>query len=141
MRITGFRLGFALALANLLMFAGIVASKAPNYAELERVDALLRSGSTGDLSSAEPMYLAARPFYSPVHVADVPRIENFYLLFNTPAMIAAFSIDDFLRMGGFLLSSSSRSWLLAITFALFAMAEAFLVGVGVGWMRNWRRAA
>jgi len=137
---TGFRLGVVLGVMNLFTFAAITASKTPDYARLEQLDTFIHSGTTGDLSSAEPLYLAARPFDSPAHVPDVPLIETAYFLVNMPAMFAAFVMTDVVEFqvvsSHSPFSSSRNSWLLAIAFALCAMVQAFVIGVGIGWIRK-----
>ena len=137
---TAFRLGLVLALMNLLTFVAITALKQPDYARLEQLDTFIHGGTTGDLSSAEPLYLAARPFDSPAHVPDVPLIETAYFLVNMPAMFAAFVMTDVVEFQVFSshspFSSSRNSWLLAFAFALCAMVQAFVIGVGIGWIRK-----
>lgn len=135
MRQFGPQLGAALAILNILLFAALLAERKPEYETLHRVEAEWRAG-TAELNSADPMYLAARPFYSSAHVANVPLREDLYFAINSPAMLATFLVDSYRPR----LSSADASWFMAATFAIVAGVQGFALGLAVGWIGRRRRA-
>ncbi len=140
------KLGAVLAVLNVLIFSIILALKAPAYEKLRKTDETVRETGRMEFTTADPMHLAARPFYSSAHVSDVPVIEDLYFLLNTPAMHVALSAgypladitSDFWARSP-RPSSVWESWTLAITFALFSAIWAFAIGAGVGWWREQRQ--
>src|SRR5690242_14365956 len=92
-RLASSRVAWLLSVLNVLALAGLLGSKSPEYAQLRAADEKFWSTGELDFSSADPMYLAARPFYSSVHVSGVPLIEDLYFNVNTPAMLGALSLS------------------------------------------------
>jgi hypothetical protein len=139
------RLGWSLAAINMLIFALMLASKTPEYAELRERDERFASTGDFDWSSADPMHLAGRPFYSSVHVANVPLVEDLYFIANTPAMVAALSVSyPVARVtfawwtGSPTTSSAWDSWTRALVFGSVGIAWAYLVGALIERLRGRR---
>ena len=86
MRITSIRIGLIVATLNVLVFIAILLTHETAYARLAELDACFRSGSSCDVSSAEPMYIAGSAFYSPAHYGDVPRTQTLFFMANMPPM-------------------------------------------------------
>jgi hypothetical protein len=133
---------------NVVAFAALLAVRRPEYEHLKRRDEVFSSTGTLEWSSADPMYLGGRPFYSAAHVADVPSLETLYFALNIPATFAALEVTyplqrlvTELRAGSPRVSSSTESWLRASTFAAFGAAWAFAVGSIFGWLRGRARNA
>ncbi len=110
MRITWIRSGLVVATLNLLVFIAMLLVRETAYSWLSELDACFRSGSSCDWSSAEPMYLAGRPFDSPVHVAGVPFAETLYFNANFPAMLAAMIVGSPLLSWDIASSSDGYHW-------------------------------
>lgn len=146
MRAESKQAGWLLAAVNVLTLGAFLASRPPEYERLRDQDRELASGFVS-LSTAEPMHLAGRPFYSSAHV-KVPWAENLYFLFNTPAMLAAIPISFTLststytwRAGSSMGSSAWESWALALVFGALSAAWAFAVGVYLESLRHSRQKA
>ena len=144
MRITSIRVGLVITTLNVLIFIVMLLTRETAYDRLAELDACFRSGSSCDWSSAEPMYLAGRPFYSPAHVAGVPLAETLFFIVNLPAMLGAFVVQDWvadlrywLEMEG--LSLTQNSWLMASSFIMLAALWAFLLGAGSHRLARWVR--
>ena len=86
-------LGWSLAGLNVLVFASILAVKQPEYGQLRERDKKFWNDGVLEMTSADPMHLAGRPFYSSAHVAHVPLTEDLYFIANIPAMAAALSVS------------------------------------------------
>jgi hypothetical protein len=69
-----------LAAVNILAFTVLLAMRHPEYEKLSSRDESLRRSGMLDISTADPIYMAGRPFYSSAHVANVPLVEDLYLL-------------------------------------------------------------
>lgn len=127
------RLGAALAAVNVLVFAAMLAAKPAEYHLIDK-----RGGS-----SADPLYLAARPFYSSFHSPNVPVYEEPYFLLNFPAMFMAFElpsiVDEIVYAAGWpMIGGARRSWIMAITFGVSAAVQAFMIGALIGQWRSRR---
>ena len=147
MRRDSSKLGCVLAALNMLVFSALVVSKAPEYEQLRKRDEALRNGPLL-FTTADPMHLAARPFYSSAHVSSVPWTEDIYFIVNAPAMLMALSVADPLAnitfdlwTGSSRTSSLWQSWALAGVFALFSAVWAFAVGATIGWWQGKRQGA
>jgi hypothetical protein len=145
MRFTGMRIGLIAAVLNVLVFIAMLLTREPAYGRLAELDACFRSGSSCDSSSAEPMYLAGRPFYSSAHVGGVPWTEDAFFAANLPAMLATLLVVD--RVADLRywfeverLSLVEESWVMAACFMAFALLWGFLVGAlshrFVRWLRR-----
>ncbi len=130
---------------NLLVFALIVVSKEAEYERLRARDE--KFWRTGDLewTSADPFYLAGRPFYSSAHVADVPLIEDIYFIANIPAMGAALTVSHEIASatygwwtGSPRTSSAWESWTLGLVFSACGIVWAYLLGAAIDWLRESR---
>jgi hypothetical protein len=137
MRLTGTRIGLIAAALNVLVFVLLLMTREPAYERLAELDAFTRSGTTGDISSAEPMYLAGRPFYSTAHYGDVALAESLFFMANLPAYLGAFlvvqAVDEVpyyfeAYSMAYVMSSAQRSWVTAVCFMTFAALWAFFVG-------------
>ena len=146
MRFTAKRVGLIAATVNVLLFIAMLFTRDPAYARLAETEACLRSGSSCNDSSAEPMYLAARPFYSSMHVSGVPWTEDAFFMANIPPMFATFLVEEKVadvryRFEVEHLSLTRESWVNAICFMTFAALWAFVVGaVGHRFVRLVSRA-
>ena len=136
------RLRWVLAAVNVLTLVAILATKPPQYEWLWEADTKFWANGSFEWSSADPMYLAARPFDSPSHVSDVPVFETIYFTLNTPAMLAALSVaDPIAQMTSEWWTTSPRtssawsSWTLAAVFGLFCTLWAFTLGAIGDWLR------
>jgi hypothetical protein len=127
MRITSFRVGLILAALNVLVFIVMLVTRETDYARLDELDACYRGGSSCDYSSAEPIYLAGRPFYSSMHVGGVPWTEDAFFAANLPAMLATLVVERF-WLAADNLSLTEQSWIMATSFMTLAALWAFLVG-------------
>jgi hypothetical protein len=137
MRLTATRIGLIAATLNVLVFVVLLVTREPAYERLAELDAFARSGTSGDYSSAEPRYLAGRPFYSPAHYGDVPLSETLYFIANFPAelgsMLVVQGVDEVpnyfeIYSMAYVMSSAQRSWVTAACFMTFAALWAFFVG-------------
>jgi len=144
MRPKSLTLGRLFAAANVLAFSGMLASKVPEYEKLKTRDEVFWKTGQLEWTSADPMHLAGRPFYSSAHTS-VPLIEDIYFIANTPAMLATLSVGyelgkvtSELWTGSPRTSSAWLSWALATTFAVFGAVWAFMLGAMIDW---WRSAA
>jgi len=144
MRITGIRVGLILGALNMLVFIAMLVTRETAYERLAELDTCFRGGSSCDWSSAEPMYLAGRPFYSGAHYGNVPVAETLFFLANLPAMMGAFLLDYGvgemryrLEIDG--MSLTRKSWLMAISFTIFAALWAFLIGAASYRLVRWVR--
>jgi hypothetical protein len=143
MRLASSQLGWVLAALNVVVFAAMLAMRAPEYEQLRLSDEKLWQTGSLESTTADPMHLAGRPFYSSAHVADVPLLEDLYFVLNTPAMLAALAL-------GYPLGSMTHewwtdsvqtpsawtSWALASVFALCGAGWAFAVGATIDWWRE-----
>jgi len=145
MRLTGTRIGLVAATLNVLVFVLLLMTREPAYERLAELEAFNRLGTTGDYSSAEPMYLAGRPFYSSAHYGDVPLAEDLFFMANLPADLGALLVVqgvDEVRyyFESYSMSWTTRSWVTAIGFTILAALWAFFVGAVshrfVGWLRR-----
>jgi hypothetical protein len=148
MRISAKRIGLIAATINVLVFITMLATRDADYARLAETEACFRSGSSCNDSSAEPMYLAARPFYSSMHVSGVPWTEDAFFAANTPAMLATFLVVERVADVRYwfeadYLSLTQESWVMAICFIAFAALWAFATGAVshrvVRWVSRARR--
>lgn len=133
MRLTAKRIGLIAATVNVLVFIAMLLTRGPAYERLAEMEACFRNGSSCDYSSAEPMYLAARPFYSSMHVSGVPWTEDAFFAANLPAMLATFLVVERLADVRYWfeaerLSLTQESWVMAFCFMTFAALWAFVVG-------------
>lgn len=142
------RIGWGLAALNVLAFVTLLATKSPEYELLHASDVAEASGELTYISSADPMYLAGRPFDSSAHVANVPLAEGIYFLVNVPAMLVALpvsfpmaSITSKWWDGSDRASSAWQSWTLAVVFGLSSAAWAFAVGFALNHWRGRSRGA
>ena len=139
------RFGAVLAAVNVLAFVAMLAARPPEYDGLRRRDAAIRSGGPIEMTTADPHYMAARPFYSSAHT-QIPFPEFLYFLVNTPAefgsFILAFELYP-LVMDVFapdvITSTAQDSWVMAIAFGVCAAVEAFVVGLLIGQWRSRRQ--
>jgi len=76
-----------LATANVLAFIALLASRPPEYERLREHDKELRGGGSISFSSADPIHLAGRRFYSSAHTY-VPLVEDLYFMANFPGETA-----------------------------------------------------
>jgi hypothetical protein len=134
--------GWLLAVVNALAFCALLASKPPEYEALRERDKKLASGGGIDFTSADPIHLAGRPFYSSAHDANVPLIEDLYFMANFPASMAMGAV-------GFSLSAATHewwtgspqtpgaweSWVLALVFVPVSAVWGFALG---GVVEIWR---
>lgn len=139
------RTGWSLAAINVLLFAAIVASKQPEYDRLRADDQKRWSGGLIEFTSADPMYVAGRPFYSSAHHGNVPLVEDLFLMANTPALLAAFEVSFPIAnvtsewwTGSARTSTAWESWTLASAIGGFGILWAFVVGVMIDWWRDNR---
>ena len=142
MRITSLRIGLILAALNVLLFIAMLATRETAYKRLAELDAFSRSGSSGDYSSAEPWYLAGRPFYSPAHYGNVPLAETVFFAANLPADLGALLLEGAVWQAwywfeGQSLSWAQRSWVTAGCFMTLAGLWAFLVGAASHRLVRW----
>jgi len=146
MRVTWARAGLIAATLNVLVIIIMLATRQPTHERLAELDAFSRSGTTGDLSSAEPMYVAGRPFYSPAHTAGVPLAENVFFTANLPAMLGAYLVTDGVDELRYWfeaqpLSWTRRSWVMAVAFVMILAASwSFLVGSACYRFGRWFRS-
>jgi hypothetical protein len=148
MRLPAKRIGLIAATINVLVFITMLATRDADYERLAETEACFRSGSSCNDSSAEPMYLAARPFYSSMHVSGVPWTEDAFFAANTPAMFATFLVVERVADVRYWfeaehLSLTQESWVMAICFMTFAALWAFAIGAvshrAVRWVSRARR--
>lgn len=90
-------------MANALAFCALLASKPPEYEALLERDKKMARGGGIDFTSADPIHLAGRPFYSSAHVGNVPLIEDLYFMANFPASMVMGAV-------GFSLSAATHEW-------------------------------
>jgi hypothetical protein len=137
------RVGGAVALANVLGFVALLAIRPPEYEQLRERDVERNSGGPAFMSSADPIHLAGRPFYSSAHT-PVPLVEDLYFIANTPASLTMLfvgfplaSTTTALWAGSGLVSGAWESWVLALVFAAASGLWGFALGVVV--CRGMRR--
>jgi hypothetical protein len=137
MRLTAKRIGLIVATFNVLVFIALLVTRETAYVRLAELDAFARSGTSGDYSSAEPTYLAGRPFYSPAHYGNVALYETLFFMANLPAdlsaMLVVSALDEVPYYLGiysmaYAMSSAQRSWVTAGFFMTFAALWAFAIG-------------
>jgi hypothetical protein len=133
MRLSAKRIGLIAATINVLVFIALLLTRDPAYERLAEIEGCFRSGSSCNVSSAEPMYLAARPFYSSMHVSGVSWTEDAFFMANLPAMFATFLVVEQVvgvryRFEVEQLSLTQESWVNAICFMTFAALWAFIIG-------------
>jgi hypothetical protein len=138
-------LGWIVAALNILAFAVFLGIRSPEYELLRSQDQKLQAGGGIEFTTADPIHLAGRPFYSSAHVAGVPLVEDLYFALNTPAMMAALWVSYPLASsthewwtGSVATPSAWHSWALAISFGLAGLLWAFAVGAAIEWWRASR---
>ena len=142
MRLPAKRVGLIAATMNVLVFITMLATRDADYGRLAETEACFRSGSSCNDSSAEPMYLAARPFYSSMHVSGVPWTEDAFFAANTPAMFATFLVVERVADVRYWfeaahLSLTQESWVMAICFITLAALWAFAIGAASHRVIRW----
>ncbi len=100
------------------------------------------------MSSADPIHIAGRPFYSSAHT-PVPLTEDLYFLVNLPTHLAMFaiglplaSVSRGLLTGEWIAPGARESWVLALVFGVGCCFWGFVVGALLSrWAPESRSAA
>jgi hypothetical protein len=124
--------------ANILFFVALLAMRQPDYPALRALDADLVSG---DISSEQPIYFAARPFPMGMVVRDSVTAD-LYLLLNMPAMAATIfgGVELHFWLAWDWFPSWKESWHLSQSWVftvVFVLASTFQWAV-VGWLLGLR---
>jgi hypothetical protein len=131
------RIGGVVALANVLGFIALLATRSPEYEQLRDRDAERAAGGPEFISSADPIHLAGRPFYSSAHT-PVPLIEDLYFAANVPAHLATIALGLPLASmthrafpGAWSAPGAWESWVLAIVFGVGSALWGFVFGATI----------
>ena len=134
-RLTGTRIGLIAATLNVLVFVALLVAREPDYGRLAELDA-----GKVQHTSAEPMYLAGRPFYSAAHYDDVALTETLFFTANLPADLGALLVVQAVdEAQAYSMSSAQRSWVTAVCLMLLAALWAFLVAAMGHRFVRWAR--
>lgn len=143
MRNRSSHLGWVLASLNVLAFSTLLGVRSPEYELLAAKDEQLRAGGGIDFSTADPIHLAGRPFFSSSHVPGVPLVEDLYFALNAPAMLAAvwvaYPVASAVHewwSGSVYTPFAWQSWALALSFGTAGLAWAFFIGAAIDWWRG-----
>ena len=142
------RISGVAAVVNLLSFVLLLATRPPEYEWLRERDAERKSGGMQFMSSADPIHIAGRPFYSSAHT-PVPLTEDLYFLANLPAHLAMIviglplaSVSHGLLTGEWLAPGAWESWVLATVFGVGCGLWGFVVGAMLSrWVPDSQGAA
>lgn len=142
------RAGWVLAGANAAAFVALRALRTPEYEKLRARDEEFNAGGPITMSSADPIHLAGRPFYSSAHTY-VPMAEDLYFMANFPAEAAMLSVGFPLSSathewwtGSVRTSGAWQSWTLALVFGTASALWGYAIGaVGSRWLGRFKDAA